>query len=186
MAKKPTAKKKSGETETDADIPFSKTVTQLTKDKKPLGRPTKYSKEVADDICEAIATTKDSLATICKPLDIKVVSVFEWLDQYKEFAVNYARAREVQAEMMFDELREVAFDASGDIKKTKDGVEYVDHENIQRSRLKVDTLKWAMSKLLPKRFGDKLDVTSGGNAMAFRIGYKKADNKLDDDTTTGD
>ncbi len=40
----------------------------------------------------------------------------------------------------------------------KDGKKALDHEHVQRSRLRVDTRKWAAGKLAPKRYGDKLNL----------------------------
>ena len=51
---------------------------------------------------------------------------------------RYARAREEQADKLFREIIEIADDASGDYVTTSDGKRIVDHENIQRSRLRVD------------------------------------------------
>ncbi len=44
----------------------------------------------------------------------------------------------------------------------KDGKKTLDHEHVQRSRLRVDTRKWAAGKLAPKRYGDKLQHTGEG------------------------
>jgi hypothetical protein len=67
---------------------------------------------------------------------------------------------------MFDELNEIADDGSNDYmeKERQDGSSFtvVDSEHIQRSRLRVDTRKWYLSKVLPKKFGDKVDVTTNG------------------------
>ncbi len=78
----------------------------------------------------------------------------------------YARAREHQADAWVDELREIADDSSKDHieVETPDGriERRFDGEHVQRSRLKIDTLKFLMSKHAPKRFGDKiaLDLTA--------------------------
>lgn len=39
-------------------------------------------------------------------------------------------------------------------------------ENVHRSRLRVDTRKWLLSKMLPKKFGDKIEqqITGKGGA----------------------
>src|SRR5258708_32882014 len=59
------------------------------------------------------------------------------------FRDQYARAREEQADKLFREIIEIADEASGDYVTTSDGKRIVDHENIQRSRLRVDARKWA-------------------------------------------
>ncbi len=68
----------------------------------------------------------------------------------------------MQADALFDEALEIADDASGDWTADKDGKKTLDHEHVQRSRLRVDTRKWAAGKLAPKRYGDKLQHTGEG------------------------
>jgi hypothetical protein len=76
------------------------------------------------------------------------------------------RAREVGYIKMGDELLEIADDASNDWleRQNKDGATFkvVDQENISRSRLRVDTRKWLLSKMLPKVFGDRLSAEVSG------------------------
>ena len=74
------------------------------------------------------------------------------------------RAREEQADKLFREIIEIADDASGDYVTTSDGKRIVDHENIQRSRLRVDARKWSAARLAPKKYGDHIshDVKGGG------------------------
>ena len=107
-------------------------------------------------------------------------TVIGWLfdGKHEEFEQQYARAREVQAEVLADELTDIADDAAGDFTKDKDGKTTVDHENIQRSRLRVDTRKWVASKLLPKRYGDKMQHTGdGGGPIRVRPDLSKFTDK---------
>lgn len=89
-------------------------------------------------------------------------TIFNWLldKRHKDFLEQYETARNVQAEMMFEELLEIADDGSNDYieRETKDGDTYevLNSEHVQRSRLRVDTRKWYLSKVLPKKFGDKI------------------------------
>ncbi len=71
----------------------------------------------------------------------------------------------MQADALFDEALEIADDASGDWTADKDGKKTLDHEHVQRSRLRVDTRKWAAGKLAPKRYGDKLNL---GGTLGLR------------------
>ncbi len=68
----------------------------------------------------------------------------------------------MQADSLFDEALEIADATSGDWSTDKDGKKTLDHEHVQRSRLRVDTRKWAAGKLAPKRYGDKLQHTGEG------------------------
>ena len=138
------------------------------------GRPTKYTKALGDRICERLASG-ESLNRICKDDGMPDKSnVFRWLlsdaDVYKGFRDNYAKAREIQYQNMADELIDIADDGSNDWmeKENKDGETYyaLNGEAVQRSRLRVDTRKWFMSKVLPK-FADKqiLDHKSTDGSM---------------------
>ena len=77
------------------------------------------------------------------------------------------RARELQMESWAEELKEIAEDGCNDWmeRRVADGsIEQVlDHEHVQRSKLRIDTLKWLMSKFAPKRFADKVEVELSGS-----------------------
>lgn len=97
-------------------------------------------------------------------------TIHYWLlDKDKEaFFQQYARARGIQAEVMFDEILEIADDGSNDlmtITKGNSSYEMEDKEVTNRSKLRVDSRKWYLSKVLPKKFGDKMDITSGNKPI---------------------
>lgn len=89
-----------------------------------------------------------------------VTTFYKWLRDDAEKAKQYARACEIRAENIFDDMLNIADDTTKDIKVDKDWVEQVNQDNIQRARLKVETRKWVLGKLNPKKFWDKLDMTS--------------------------
>lgn len=133
------------------------------------GRPTTYSKEIADSICEGISMGS-SIRTVCAPESMPAISTFyKWLREHEEFSKQYARACEERTEAMAEDILDIADDGTNDYitRENKDGVEYevVNSDAIQRSRLRVDTRKWLMSKMKPKKYGDKVDVTSGGEKI---------------------
>ena len=118
------------------------------------GRPSIYSEELALEICRRIAEG-ESLLKICKDDKMpcrKVVHLW-LLDGTKEsFLHNYKTAVDVRTENMFDDLNEIA-----DVKD--------EDESPNRSRLRIDTRKWYLSKVMPKKYGDKIDVTSDGKTI---------------------
>lgn len=133
----------------------------------PTGRPTKYNESIVKEICSRIASG-ESLLQICRDKHMPSrISVHSWLldDRYKEFLNRYTRARELQADYIFDELLDIADDGSNDWieRETKSGriIEVVNQEHVQRSRLRVDTRKWYLSKVLPKKYGDRIDDNDG-------------------------
>ena len=130
------------------------------------GRPSLYTNAVADTICERIARGEalhQFAGTDGLPAER---TIMQWLAAREDFAQNYARARERQADKLAAEIIEIADDTSHDtIERTnEDGSRYevADHEWIARSRLRVDARKWAASKLAPKKYGDKIEATHTG------------------------
>lgn len=116
------------------------------KAKHPGGRPSLYTEEIADLICEKL-TEGMSLRKICQ-LDgfPKASAVYTWLDKHPEFADKYTRAREVATEDMLEDILEIA-----------------DHPelNPKDKRIRIDTRKWAMGKLKPKKYGEKQTLEHG-------------------------
>lgn len=103
-----------------------------------------------------------------------ISTVMRWLleEDKKVFWEQYARARVAQAELMFDEILDIADDGTNDYMTIKKGdLEYnvEDREVTNRSKLRVDSRKWYLSKVLPKKFGDKLDLTTDGKALPAPI-----------------
>jgi hypothetical protein len=125
-----------------------------------VGRLPEYSAKVAAEICKAISEGQTLRAT-CRKLQVDHSTVLQWVrDDREGFANRYAHARELQVEAWADLIVCEAEDSSKDTVTLtrRDGTEYEapDHEWINRSRLRVDTYKWLMSKLLPKKYGDKV------------------------------
>ena len=126
------------------------------------GRPTKYSKEIADEICQLIATSSNGLNIICKSNDSLpcVGTVYNWINEYPEFLNKYTRAREEQADFMADEILSIADDATNDFMTVIKGDKKYDVENKEwtsRSKLRVEARKWVAAKLKPRKYGDKID-----------------------------
>lgn len=89
-------------------------------------------------------------------------TVFRWLSGNPEFRHQYAQARESQAEAIADEILEISDDGTNDTQVDENGFERVNHDHIARSKLRVDSRKWLLSKLAPKKYGDQLGVTHVG------------------------
>lgn len=117
------------------------------------GRPSSYTQELADKICEELALGK-SLRTVCAGEDMpSMQTVFSWFRTKPEFLEQYARAKQESSDYMAEELI--------DISDTEN------MEDVQRARLRIDTRKWLMAKMKPKRYGDQIDVTSAGDKIVF-------------------
>jgi len=126
---------------------------------KKNGRPSKYSEKLVNRILEAIATTTHSLKYLCdKNKDFPShQTVRRWIAEDREgFRDKYARAKQEQADLLADEIIEIA-------DETK--VKTVTHERVNAARLRVDARKWIAAKLKPKTYGDKVDVTTDGESL---------------------
>lgn len=133
-----------------------------------MARPATFTTELADEICFRIATSTDSLRTICEADDMPTDrSVYRWLSANSDFSHQYARAKEFQCQALADGIRDIAADGRNDWMERlafnggNPGWEQ-NGEAVNRSKLRVDTDKWLLSKLLPKKYGDnqKIDLTA--------------------------
>ncbi len=135
----------------------------------PAGRPEIYNEELAALLLLQISTTSKSLRTICKDDKFpSVATVLNWLNSKPEFLARYTRAKEEQADLLIEEMLDISDDASNDFMTIVKGdmtYEIENKEVTNRSRLRVDTRKWIASKLKPKKYGDKVDVTSAGEKI---------------------
>lgn len=130
---------------------------------KKLGRPSKYTPQVAKQICQRISDG-ESLRSICRDDKMPSMSmVFRWLldEKYSSFREQYAQACDVRTEHLFEHLQEVSEKAFDDIV----GDDKSDNARISARKLEVDTLKWILARMKPKKYGDKVDVTSGGETI---------------------
>lgn len=133
--------------------------------KKPHGRPSKHTAELAARICDRLSDGETLLA-VCReegmPSD---ASVRRWaMDDVGGFSSQYTRAREIGYAKMADEILEIANTPKEGVtvKQNDKGLETRKGDMIEHRRLQVDTRKWLLSKALPKVYGDKIDVQHGG------------------------
>ncbi len=142
--------------------------------RKPPGRPSTYNEETAELICQRISNG-ETLRDICRDSYMPARScVYKWMRKNPPFEAMYARARERLVEHWADEIIGIADDGTTDYvtKIGRHGTEYeaVDQEHIQRSRLRVDTRKWLMSKLVPRVYGDNVEVeVTGGVTVQHEL-----------------
>lgn len=123
--------------------------------RKPTGRPSSFTKAMAERICDRLAEG-ESLRSICRTDGYpNIVTVMRWLDAFESFRHQYARAREIQAETLAAEILDIAdTPLMGTIKTTKEwGTEIKTVDMIEHRRLQVDARKWIAGKLKPKVYG---------------------------------
>lgn len=143
-----------------------------------MTQSTPYSTEVVDKIMARLADG-ESLNSICNDDDMPArVTFYDWMmkgdrgdEGYEDLPNKYARARELQADSLADDIQDIADDGRNDWmeKFDKDGNSIgwqLNGEAVQRSKLRVEARKWNAAKLRPRKYGDKLDLTTGGDKIA--------------------
>ena len=128
-----------------------------------MGGKPKFGQATRDAIISALEQGK-SLRAACLGEGMPTPrAVLDWVvDDPEGFGTQYARAREVGYLLLADELLAISDDGTGDTWTDEDGNERTNQDVIARSRLRVDTRKWMLSKMLPKVYGEKLDVAHSG------------------------
>jgi len=120
------------------------------------------SAEKFDEICEIIKTTSHGTFRACRDVQVSSTDFYIYLNNHGEEArLKYARAKEIQCDVIAEHMIEIADDNSEDImtiEKNGKEIELENREFQNRSRLRIDTRKWILSKLYPKKYGDKLEI----------------------------
>ena len=139
--------------------------------KKVAGRTWKVGNKVMTKdqvkifVCDRMSNISMGLKTLCDTIPglPSRSNLSLWISLDGDFQDRYARAREEQAEFMAEEILEIADDGRNDFMEQDDSSAAfkINGENIQRSKLRIDTRKWLMGKLKPKKYGERLalDVT---------------------------
>ena len=98
---------------------------------------------------------------------------YTWLENTDKMK-RYARCCEARAEAIFEEMLDIADDKSEDYIPTKGGA-IGNNSAVQRARLQVDTRKWIVSKLNPKKYSDKVQNEVSGDMAINWIETKTND-----------
>jgi len=153
------------------------------------GRPTTYSLDMADKICERLAAG-ESMRSISRDDSMPAIStMFKWIREHEEFSKQYTKAKEESADALVEDMMDIADNqvsqplvVDGVPLLDKDGnpVMIKDNVSVNHAKLRVDTRKWAASKLKPKKYGEKLtqDNISSDRSMSprsFNDFYSKQD-----------
>ena len=116
-----------------------------------------YPPETRQAILDRIASG-ESLRSICADRKMPVKSiVMEWCETDEEFRTKYARAREAQADVLFEGMSDIESSVlAGDLKP-------------DAARVVLDSQRWRAEKLKPKVYGAKLDLNHSGSVKFEKI-----------------
>lgn len=123
-----------------------------------MGRPTVYTEELAERICELIASTDEGLFHICEENEDlpDPTTVYQWRRKYPEFSQRYLLSKQLQGEMFAEGTMRLAkqkatyFDTEGN--------ERVDSGHVAWQKLNVNVRQWHASKLAPKVYGEQKQI----------------------------
>lgn len=118
------------------------------------GSKSSYTVEQGNAICELIAEGK-TLRETCRELKTDRVKIYRWFATFPAFRNQYTRARRIGADANFDELIELAKGEGDD-----------SPASVNRARLIVDTQKWRLAKMVPRKYGDKQEITHKGSVAS--------------------
>jgi len=159
-------------------------------------RDSRYSISLAKELCIEIACSDQSVATVCRSNkkfpDYK--TVYRWIAEHEEFKKLYLDAKRLQTLFLTDQIHDIAKDGALDYEMTPKGNLRFNIENVHRSKLRIDTIKWHAAKLMAKQFGDKIinnTETADGEKQLKAIAIVPAELSIDEwmqsnlATTTG-
>jgi hypothetical protein len=132
-----------------------------------IGRPSIYSNELIAQICGRLVEG-ESLRAICRDETMPHVgTVMRWLTVHSDFREQYAYAREIQADVLFDEMQEIADTPQvGKETRTTDGeVTVIEGDMLGHRKLRVDTLKWRLGRMSAKKYGDSTTLNAAGKIV---------------------
>lgn len=146
-----------------------------------------YSKKEKYKIFEKICLRiieGEAVRTILLQDDMPAMETFwRWMKEDEELSKQYARAKELFAEGMFEDIILISDGTDDDVLIDEEGKEQINHNVIQRDRLRSDNRKWVLSKLNPKKYGDKIDLTTDGEKLNTPILNNDPLNVSDDNGT---
>lgn len=127
----------------------------------PGGRPSDFTPELADLICEQVSLG-ENLNRICAADEMPAQStIYKWLLEHEGFSEKYARARSTRADTRSDRIDDYCRSVlSGELDPSS-------------AKVIIDAEKWQAGREAPHRYGDKLDLNHGGQkgAPAIKVSF---------------
>lgn len=127
------------------------------------GRPSKFTHELFDEICERISKG-ETLASICRDKNLGASTVYDWMTADKDLFGQFARAREAGFDAIALEALEIVDSTPPSVRGAKDGA------HVQWQKLRAETRLKLLAKWDPKRYGERVDMTSSDGSMTPKGG----------------
>lgn len=124
-----------------------------------MGRPSEYNIELCKEVCEEVAN------------GFNIKTVLKSKENYPTFQTwcNWKRAHDELFDLYTRSIQDKAESVDEEIDHIFDEIK-AGNIDAPAGRILIDTLKWKASKYYPKMFGDKTDITSGGEKITTTPG----------------
>lgn len=120
-----------------------------------------FNQDTADKVCQLLEDGK-SLRAAATEAGTTHSTILAWVKENTAFANQYTHAREVGYKLLADEIIDISDEKEVQVRYDgEDTTLDLSPTAVARNRLRVDTRKWMLSKMLPKIYGDKLDMNHG-------------------------
>jgi hypothetical protein len=126
---------------------------------KKIRKPTVAGSSERETISDAVLdgmTSGSPCYRACQSAGVPPATFARWVDDDPVLAEKYARARDILVEKMACDLLEIADAPVGIVENGG-----TDSGAVQKQRLQVDARKWLLSKIAPRKYGDKIEVSGG-------------------------
>ena len=124
---------------------------------KPATTPERLNAIGIEAICDYIAKG-DSLNSWAKLNELPIQTITDWIDADTSRAGKYAKARDKRSESVFEALDDICMDALAESRGLNSG------PIVAAYRLKVDTIKWKLARMTPKKYGEKIEIAGDPDA----------------------
>jgi hypothetical protein len=102
-------------------------------------------------------------------------SFYDWIDNDAKNLERYARAREERAALIFEDMLDIADDQENDTYTDNEGIEQVNHNVINRSKIRLDTRKWMLARM-DKKYNERHIIEGGDNPIETVVTFRIPEN----------
>lgn len=144
-------KKRQPNKASESKKPTAKTKKKPTNHPGRKGHSEEWKKQTFENLIEWFTQGK-SLRSFCENFNVKPITVLDLVELSEENRTRYTRACEIRSTMLFEEIQDIAR------RREEDHTPFTGSNVIQRDKLIIDSLKWQLSKMQPKKYSDRIEV----------------------------
>lgn len=138
--------------------------------KEPFGRPTIYTEELAQLICERVASCTTGLSILCKTYDDlpSPDTIYQWRHKNKDFSERYLKARRCQSHFLAEQVKDIAEETRDYIYEDEKGARKIDAGIVALQKFRMNANTWLASRIDPENYGERV-INENKNENAGNI-----------------